>query len=245
MRLIIPCMKCFQEFGMPTDEFALVEFRDDGKYKLKCSNGHEATTILQQQKFEVLFDIGAHAILDGYYRESVSSFAASLERFYEFSIRTFLSKASGSDQLFKTCWKSVSSQSERQLGAFIFLWASNFNALPALLNSSKVSFRNDVVHKGKIPTKEEAIAFGDAVLNVLRPNMLALNEHLPDSVQQVVFYHLLDAQTPGATSSPSTMCASTIVSLSAGEPSHHQGDLKYHLDKLMQYRSRVNGMRAQ
>lgn len=244
MRLLIPCMKCLQEFGKPSGEFARVEFRDDGKYELTCSHGHKVTTVLQQQKFEVLFDIGAHAILDGYYRESVSSFAASLERFYEFSIRVFLSKASGSDNLFKTCWKSVSSQSERQLGAFIFLWASTFNVPPAVLSLPKVAFRNDVVHKGKIPTKEEAIAFGDSILNVLRPNMLALREQLPDSVQQVVFYHLRDAQSPEATSPSATMCASTIVSLSSGETSHHQGDLKHHLSKLVERRAVLNYVKA-
>ncbi|WP_080715787.1 hypothetical protein [Xanthomonas arboricola] len=244
MHLLIPCMKCLQEFGKPSGEFTRVEFLDDGKYKLTCSNGHDATTILQQQKFEVLFDIAAHAILDGYYRESVSSFAASLERFYEFSIRAFLSKASGSDNLFKSCWKLVSSQSERQLGGFIFLWASTFNASPALLSNKQVNFRNDVVHKGKIPTKEEAIAFGDYVLNVLRQNMLVLREQLPDAVQQVVFYHLRDAQTTGATFPSATMCASTIVSLSAGEASHHQGDLKHHLSKLLEWRAIANGVKA-
>jgi hypothetical protein len=237
-------MKCFQESGTPSGEFARVEFRDDGKYEITCSRGHETKTILQQQKFEVLFDIGSHAILDGYYRDSVSSFAASLERFYEFSIRAFLSKASGADNLFKTCWKLVSSQSERQLGAFIFLWASTFNAPPALLSNTQVSFRNDVVHKGKIPTKDEAIAFGDSVLNVLRPNMLALREQLLDSVQQVVFYHLRDAQTPEASSPSATMCVSTIVSLSAGEASHHQGDLKHHLGKLLEWRAIANGVKA-
>jgi hypothetical protein len=237
-------MKCLQESGNPSGEFARVEFRDDGKYELTCSHGHETTTILQQQKFEVLFDIGANAILDGYHREAVSSFAASLERFYEFSIRAFLSQSSGSDALFKACWKSVSSQSERQLGAFVFLWASHFNGPPTLLANSQVSFRNDVVHKGKIPTKEEALAFGNAVLGVLRPNMLALREKLPDAVQQVVFYHLRDAQTPGASAPCATMCASTIVSLSAGEPSHHQGDLEHHLGKLREWRAIANGAEA-
>lgn len=229
MRLLIPCMKCLQEFGRPSGEFARVKFRDDGKYELTCSYGHQATTILQQQKFGILFDIGAHALLDGYYRESVSSFAASLERFYEFSIRVFLSNASGSDALFQTCWKTVSNRSERQLGAFVFLWASNFSASPALLDTKQVSFRNGVIHKGKIPTREEALSFGNTVLSVLRPNMLTLRERFADAINKVVFYHLLDAQTPGAASPSSTMCASTIVSLSAGEASHHQGDLQHHL----------------
>src|SRR5450759_1525283 len=114
-------MKCLQEFGRPSSEFSQIEFRDDGRYELKCSFGHETTTVLQQQKFEILFEIGAHAILDGYYREAVSSFTSSLERFYEFAIRVFLEKSSKSDDLFQSCWSKVSSQSERQLGAFVFL----------------------------------------------------------------------------------------------------------------------------
>lgn len=244
MHLLISCMKCFQEFGRPIGEFMRVEFRDDGKYELICSHGHETTTILQQQKFEVLFDIGAHAILDGYYRESVSSFAASLERFYEFSIRVFLSEASGADSLFKVCWKSVSNQSERQLGAFLFLWASSFKAPPILLSNDHVSFRNAVIHKGKIPTKDDAIDFGNAVLDVLQSNMLTLREQLPESVQQVVLYHLRESQTPGAVSPPTTMCASTIVSLSAGEKLHHQGNLQHHLDKLREWRAIVDGVKA-
>ena len=94
MRLLIPCMQCFQELGAqmghPNDECARVEICDDGKYEVTCTRGHKETVILQQQKFEILFEIGAHAIIDGYYREAVSSFAASLERFYEFSIKAFL-----------------------------------------------------------------------------------------------------------------------------------------------------------
>ena len=31
--------------------------------QIKCSRAHETTAILQEQKFEILFDIGAHAIL--------------------------------------------------------------------------------------------------------------------------------------------------------------------------------------
>ena len=155
MRLMVSCTQCLQEFGNPRNEFARVEFRDDGRYELACSFGHRTTIILQQQKFEVLFEIGTYAILDGYYREAVSSISTSLERFYEFAVRVFLENASKSDTLFLNCWKKVASQSERQLGAFIFLWAHHFNEPPELLSNSQVSFRNDVIHKGKIPRSEE------------------------------------------------------------------------------------------
>ena len=243
MRLLIPCMKCFEEHGRPSSEFTRVEFRDDGRYELTCSLGHETTTVLQQQKFEILFDIGAHAILDGYYREAVSSFTSSLERFYEFAIRVFLERSSKSDGLFQSCWKKVSSLSERQMGAFVFLWASNFGEVPDLLSNSQVTFRNDVIHKGKIPTKEEAISYGNAVLAVLRPKMLTIREKLPDEVQKIIFYHLRDSRPESDQGRQvSTMCASTILSLSSGEQSHHQKPLEEHLVQLIEWRRRSDGI---
>ena len=237
MRLLVPCMQCFQELGRPTEEFSHVGFRDDGRYEIKCSLGHETTTVLQQQKFEVLFDIGAHAILDGYYREAVSSFTSSLERFYEFALRVFLEQASKSDELFQNCWKKVTNQSERQLGAFVFLWASNFGESPELLSNPQVSFRNEVIHKGKIPTSEESIRYGNSVLGVLRPKMLALRERFAEEVSKVTFYHLRDCRSDSDNGKTvSTMGVSTIVSLTCGEISHHTMSLEEHLIRLSEWR---------
>ena len=211
-------MQCFQEFGKPTEEFSHVEFCDDGRYEIKCSFGHETTTVLQQQKFEVLFDIGAHAILDGYYREAVSSFTSSLERFYEFALRVLLEKASKSDELFQSCWNKVASQSERQVGAFVFLWASNFGEPPELLSNTQVRFRNDVIHKGKIPTREEATRYGNSVLDVLRPKVLALKERFSEEVSKVTFYHLRDCQAElDSQKCVTTMGVPTLVGLMATE----------------------------
>lgn len=231
-------MQCLQEFGKPTEEFSRVEFRDDGRYEIKCSFGHETTTILQQQKFEVLFDIGAHAILDGYYREAVSSFTSSLERFYEFSLRVFLEKSSKTDDaLFQNCWKKVAPQSERQIGAFVFLWASNFQEPPELLSNAQVAFRNEVIHKGKIPTGEEAIKYGDSVLDILRPQMLSIRERFSEEVSKVTFYHLRDCRSVSDNGKQiSTMSIPTIVSLTSGEPSHHDKPIEEHLLRLAEWR---------
>ncbi len=116
MKLQIYCMKCFEEkiFSIQTlpeffklfqeknagaleelrnvsnslfNDFCNINIRDDGIYEATCPEGHKTYTLLQQLLFEVLFDIGAYAITDGYYREAVSSFTASLERFYEFYVK--------------------------------------------------------------------------------------------------------------------------------------------------------------
>lgn len=230
-------MQCLREFGKPADEFSRVEFSDDGRYEFSCSFGHETTTILQQQKFEILFDIGAHAILDGYYREAVSSFTSSLERFYEFSLRVLLEKASKSDELFQSCWKKVSNQSERQLGAFIFLWACNFDEPPELLPNGQVSFRNDVIHKGKIPTRGEAVQYGDTVLKVIRPKMHAIQDQFPTEVSKVTFYHLMNTRSIADNEKPvSTMCITTIVGLTSDRPSSQNQSLEEHLSQLAERR---------
>ena len=167
MKLLMPCMACFQELGKPTNEFVTLEFHDDGHYEVCCSRGHTSVTILQQQKFEILFDIGANAIIDGYYREAISSFTSSLERFDEFCIKVFCENNSMYDDTFNKVWKQVSNQSEQQLGAFLFLWTNKFDEVPELLTNKDTKFRNEVIHKGKIPTKEEALIFGNTILKII------------------------------------------------------------------------------
>ncbi|MEX8502038.1 MAG: hypothetical protein AB3X41_03215 [Leptothrix ochracea] len=197
-----------------TPQISHVEFRDDSRYELTCSSGHRTITILQSQKFEVLFEIGSYAIIDGYYREAVSSFTSSLERFYEFAIRVFLYKSSESDNLFQQCWKSVSSQSERQLGAFSLMWATQFNKLPKLPSNNNYKFRNDVIHKGRIPTKEEAINYGEDILHILQEGINALRKQFPIEVKEIVFFHVRDsAHNSDKSGTIATLCIPTLVTI--------------------------------
>ena len=111
MKLFFACMACFRKIGEPTGEYFPLEIRDDGFYQVVCPRKHRDVTVLQQQRFEVLFELGAHAILDGYYREAISSFSASLERFYEVCVDIFSSKAGAPAEELEKAWKEVSAQS--------------------------------------------------------------------------------------------------------------------------------------
>lgn len=190
MRLLIPCMKCLQELGRPDEWFGHVEFRDDGRYEFVCRRGHRTVTLLQEDRYEVLFEIGINAILDGYYREAVASFAASLERFYEFAVSVLLEEAGVEREQVLLTWKQVSAQSERQLGAFIFLWLRRFREVPSVLKGRPVEVRNEVVPKGKIPSKEEAMSFGDSVLAILLPKLARMRDEFKDSMLKATFYTL-------------------------------------------------------
>src|SRR5690349_15050764 len=111
MRLRISCGQCLREqlstSVEPQSEFQPVEMTDDGCYRSKCSVGHTALTVLQNQKFEVLFDLGAMALIDGYPREAVTSMAAALERFYEFYITVICLKHGVDKDGYERTWKHV------------------------------------------------------------------------------------------------------------------------------------------
>ena len=213
-----------------------VEFTDDGRYQIECANGHSSTVFLQQQKFEVLFEIGVYAILDGYYREAVSSFTASLERFYEYFIRVLL-LAKGLDvKAVEESWKLVTRQSERQLGAFIFLYTSEFRQYPRLLSQSRTNFRNDVTHKGKIPKRYEAIEYGQAILDVLLPMLREVKQRFPKEIERTVREHVYGDGTfnqmfKQTGKYASVLSTSTIVNLTVSQS--QEPSLKEYLDRFV------------
>lgn len=227
MKLPVTCAQCTQEDISNARIIATVEFKNDGRYEIVCPKGHSSIIFLQEQKFEILFDIGAYAISDGYYREAVSSFTSALERFYEFFIKVVCITKNIDRETIDEAWKGVSSQSERQLGAFIFIHLIETGRKPTLINNSKIKFRNDVIHKGKIPSKEQALAYGQAVLNVVRPLLIKLKEEYSEAVRTAVFYHLINTRNPSDDGLVvSTMCIPTIISLSNGEATHDQRTLE-------------------
>ncbi len=214
MKLFFTCMECFRLNGAPSNEFVLLELRNDGLYEFTCTNGHKALTALQEQKFEILFEIGASAILDGYYREAVSSFSAALERFYEFSLSVFCMKAGVQDAEWSKSWKTIASQSERQFGAFVFLHAAILGTSPSVLPEKLRKFRNDVVHKGHIPTHPEALEYGEVVRLLLQSGIATIREKCQEQMQEFIFKHL-KASSAGAPvgAQVATMSIATAVSL--------------------------------
>lgn len=233
MKVPISCHKCVLEDNQGLGSVTISEFRDDSRYEFTCSDGHKSITILQDQKFEILFEVGAFAIKDGYYREGVSSFSSSLERFYEFVIKVLL-LAQGLDiNIIKKSWKLVSSQSERQLGAFIFTYLKEFNEIPDLLSQTNVTFRNSVMHKGTIPNKGEAIEYGQVVLDICRPIIRMLNKKHKEQVMKAVFFHIQDCREDSDNNEPvSTLYLPTILSLSASDPKHDQQTLEIAIKQL-------------
>jgi hypothetical protein len=134
-----------------------------GKLTLRCEQGHTTVVTLPIPAFELLFDFGCSALLDGYPREAVTSFACSFERFEEFTCRFLFARRNLSSEGVDHWWKEVATSSERQKGSFVALWIAEFFREPPTLPRKLIELRNDCVHKGRIPPESDAKAYGEAV----------------------------------------------------------------------------------
>lgn len=167
MKLKLVCSICTREEKVQNLRETYVEVKEGSYYKIVCHKGHETTVFIQEQQFEILFEMGAMALLDGYPREAVSSFASSLERFYEYVIELILAHKGISDKEYEATWSMMSKQSERQYGAFLALYLLQFGTSPIRFEQKKIEFRNNVIHKGYIPTYDEVLSYGDYILQYI------------------------------------------------------------------------------
>ncbi len=154
------CVACQQSKHTFLDRTAVVEIRTH-TYVCECG----ATTVFfhGHEKFELLFEAGLQALTEGFLREAILDFTGCLERTYESVVQTLLASQGCDEDTVEGTWKQVAASSERQLGMFLGLWASEFGKPPARFSQKQVGLRNDVVHKGVFCTDDQAIAYGQAV----------------------------------------------------------------------------------
>jgi hypothetical protein len=191
MKTRIVCQEC-----SAANQFVAVFFdetiRDDGVYLVHCPQGHQTTLMTQTLRHEMLFEIALNAIKDQYHREAISSFTGSMERFFEFAIRVLCRHRNVSAESLETCWNRAKKQSERQLGAYMFLYLAEFKKAPTLLPNSMIEKRNDVIHKGHLPNKGEALEFGNHVHTVIQDGIANLRSKCIGAVESVLCEQLTD-----------------------------------------------------
>jgi hypothetical protein len=176
LKLEISCRECSEQIasGKSGTVYSRVcSVRDDCIYELECPQGHRTKTVLKNPRHEVLYLIGANAVLDGYFRDGIASFASSLERYFEFALRVILREKQVDSAALGATWKMMAKQSERQLGAFIAIWlmetGTAYTSLPQNQIDTRARLRNDVIHQGKIPTSDECLGYGQYVLDIISP----------------------------------------------------------------------------
>lgn len=220
MKLYLNCMQCSQESHGATHDGVAVEYTEEGFYFFECKQGHKNFIMLQEERFETLFQIGANALMDGYYREAVNSFTTSLERFYEFCTKVFCKKNNITNDVFDKNWKFIAKSSERQFGCFLFLYLIEFKE-PPLLKKDEDSWRNlrnEMVHNGKIPTREEALKYGEEVRQFILKTILKLQQEYSNEIQSLISENLQSKVRNNVFGcNNTTLCNGNIISLVNGE----------------------------
>lgn len=185
MEIFASCLECMQTKGMPLLKPFSAPYFDDRISIVDCDFGHKMAVVLRAQKFELLLESGANALIAGYTLEACASFSAALERFFEFSNKVILTHLKISEALYNDIFKSMSRQSERQTGAFLILYALAFNSAYKI-NPKFTEFRNAVIHKGTIPTPENAMAFCELVYAEVFNISSQLKKHFSDAIDMIL-----------------------------------------------------------
>ena len=222
MEALIVCMECQALDGQPNlSSMRVARIPDDGLIEQTCNRGHKTLTIIQQVKFELLSQMAIQAIVDNYYRDAIASFTAALERLYEFYTAAVCLKHGVAPTAFGAAWKSLARQSERQLGAFVAAHLLDTGQGPQLMRPKQIELRNDVVHKGRLATRDEAVSYGEAAVGCAQPILDLLQKPaLIASTRTLVGEHLQDrfdvARRAGVR--PATYALSTYFSLTNPSP---------------------------
>lgn len=217
----INCSHCNQSITAFSNSSHLSLFTHhlrEGSAEISCKNGHKTIICLQSFHFEIHFEIGALALIDGYFAESTFAFSKALERFYEFSINFFTLRSSTQDE-FEKSWKIIKKQSERQLGAFIFLYLQNFKESPTILQDLKLNtsfscgeFRNKVIHDGYLPTKIEAYAYGKFIFEFISKLIVKYKELDQGIIQRLTGLNLQKLTSKNKKLNPTYMYGGLILS---------------------------------
>lgn len=157
------CKKCAEQ-GPPFGKLYKVVIDSDLIGTIKCSKGHKSIVQINHFHFDVLYQSALLSYMNEFYSESLMSFAASLERTYEFYIKISLLKKKVSIEKINLFWKELNNSSERQYGAFCIEYLAN-TGKPWKSNQKQVTFRNKVIHKGYIANSHEVKIFAQYCLD--------------------------------------------------------------------------------
>lgn len=180
MQLRTNCAACLS--NNESTDWMNVDLSDSGYLVVKCPRSHTSVSLVPVHKFALLFDLAAMGFMDGYYREAVSGYYVSLERFTEFYTFVVLLKRGLTIDAVKAGWKNLSKQSERQLGAFLAIYMAEHQKHCDYLSRELIELRNNVVHKGYFPTRAEAFNFGKSIYEYILERIIELRKDYFDEI---------------------------------------------------------------
>jgi hypothetical protein len=220
MKLQIWCLQC--STATPARRSScFAELREDGVYEVRGDRGHRVLAALQNHRFELLFDSAALALRDDYYREAVATFAAALEAFWGFYARVVARHFGVKPEEIPQLQKDLK-LSERRAGAMflahLLLTGAAYQGDPA----SRRTFRNNVLHDGYFPSRDEAMSYGRYVHDTILDGLEELRAEALRSIQLEVSavvsraHDLLRARPGNESETIQTQLLGTLVNCLGG-----------------------------
>jgi hypothetical protein len=191
MKIFTFCMECQKELGHPSFEPIILDYYEDSIAYVECNRGHKSALMLQSEKFEILLESAANALIDGYTLEAASTLSSAYERFFEFAIKVLCTKKEVTKEIFLENFKQISKQSERQVGGFLFLYLLEFGSVYKI-NNKLVEKRNLYIHKGYIPSPEEVFSFGEMIYSEILNITDRLRQNCSSEINSVIHDNLRD-----------------------------------------------------
>ena len=141
------CTKCVfdSKNKNKNPEVQMVNY-DDELCEVTCSHGHITHVVIQNNKYELLFDSAVISFFDGYYRESVLNASSCLENFMEYFIKIMLFTKKGIDlSSIDNFYKKIKTRSECREGVFYAMYRIYLDKEYYWDNASK-KLRNNTIH---------------------------------------------------------------------------------------------------
>jgi hypothetical protein len=196
----VACSKCQPTAiapGIQRSVVIMMPYQDGPLYYLTCPSGHEERVLLGTPKHEILFQMGSYALLDENYWAAIAMFGSSLEEFWEFAHQCIYAyqkvtplplprvNEPGNKARFENAWREVFKPQPPGTRQY---------PEPPVLTKDQYEIRNQVMHRGHIPTKEEAVDLGNAVLTRVAPATDALRWTLDGAVGEASHAIIADAK---------------------------------------------------
>lgn len=190
------CGFCSSQKGPNRNWRMNYEISDEGIYLYICpSCGKTSMSVDQILRYEVLCERGLLALADNAFNEAIVNFSVCLERFWEVILLSSYITTCGTSRNFETFWHKVRKQSERQRGAYEFVSSIRFvedtNSWPDPPKFEDLSsFRNQVIHGGRIACREDCWNFCEQVFSWVRQCQIFLFDEDRSNWQEVSKYYI-------------------------------------------------------
>lgn len=164
MQIAINCPKCISHSA--TIPIEITEGFFEG-VDIKCDNGHEFFFICKSPRFQFLLQQGVESFQQNFYFESFHTLYSAYEAYKKEFVAAHIYNKTKNIEICKSVINRLD-RSERLEGAFVSAYISLSNGkIPEKLSRSVVELRNNVVHKGQIPSRKDCEKAGNAIFKLI------------------------------------------------------------------------------